>query len=289
KYDLSRHNLSTSMPRIRFDPENEVPPDFESEDYADVRAAFPVPANVVVALLTGWTSQHDKRKIAWALQVDEDRLAKKRPNDSSENCQRGTKRGRRRGGASTGRGSKEEATGPSVRCLSSPTRPHTFAPVALCAQQDFQMPELWYFTPEARREAAEFHHAIAEEAFGLSQTEEGLALKPLASFRPSKKVIPDHFSPRRSPVFSKKWQQRVGRRNVEAYSGFYWLLETHDLQSETWGTQVLLLYHARIRRSWHDAITAKKDIFNISIMSEQVLQHATDDVMNSMRLDSVSK
>ncbi|OBZ65160.1 hypothetical protein A0H81_14831 [Grifola frondosa] len=157
------------------------------------------------------------------------------------------------------------------------------------------MPELWYFTPEAQREAAEFHHAIAEEAFGLSQTEEGLALKPLASFRPSKKVIPDHlltweqFTSSKPCLLEEMAAAGWGRRNVEAYSGFYWLLETHDLRSETWGTQVLLLYHARIRRSWHDAITAKKDIFNISIMSEQVLQRATDDVMNSMRLDSVSK
>ncbi|OBZ65163.1 hypothetical protein A0H81_14832 [Grifola frondosa] len=124
------------MPRIRFDPENEVPPDFESEDYADVRAAFPVPANVVVALLTGWTSQHDKRKIAWALQVDEDRLAEeeaeRQQREAVDAAQKEAADAEERARAEE---AKKKPQAPVFDASLPPTGPHTFTAVALRAQQ----------------------------------------------------------------------------------------------------------------------------------------------------------
>jgi hypothetical protein len=51
--------------------------------------------------------------------------------------------------------------------------------------------ELSYFTPEGSAEAAEDRKATADEAFGITTVEGFMALKPVASFKPSKNIIKD--------------------------------------------------------------------------------------------------
>ncbi|OBZ77376.1 hypothetical protein A0H81_02562 [Grifola frondosa] len=115
------------------------------------------------------------------------------------------------------------------------------------------MPDMWYFTPEGRREAAEQQHTVAEEAFGLAKMDDGLALRPMAAFRPSRKVVLDsqltweQIMQGKAVLLSEMERAKWGEKILKALTRFYWDLDNHELRSETWGTAALVLYHARVR------------------------------------------
>ncbi|KAJ6503106.1 hypothetical protein DFH09DRAFT_1335549 [Mycena vulgaris] len=66
-------------------------------------------------------------------------------------------------------------------------RPSNFAKHKL---EKFEYCELWYFTLEGCNDA-DSSRAQADEAYGLTQTDTGLALQPLSAFRTFKRVVRD--------------------------------------------------------------------------------------------------
>ena len=55
------------------------------------------------------------------------------------------------------------------------------APFAINKLDNFEYVELWYFTPEGCADASDFSKSSADEAFGLAQIDDVMALKPISS------------------------------------------------------------------------------------------------------------
>ncbi|OBZ73565.1 hypothetical protein A0H81_06526 [Grifola frondosa] len=250
---------------LRFDPELEIPPDFESDDYANARAA----------------GRRGRRENT--------------PGRTGA-ATAGGRGSRARSPSGAGGGQEERAKATRFRRECPPPSRITArpSPFAINKIQQFQLCDIWYFTSEGRREAAELQHAIAEETFGLSKTDDGLALRPMAAFKPSRKVVPDsqlsweQIMQGKAVMLAEMQRAGWNEKHLLALSKFYWDLDNHDLRSETWGTAAIVLYHARIRRSWHESLQ-RDEGFNIAIISEDVLRQAVDDVLNASRVESIGK
>lgn len=67
-------------------------------------------------------------------------------------------------------------------------RPSQFAIVKL---KSFNFIELWYFTDEGCAEAQDSSRAQSDDTYGLTKVDNLVVLKPVASFKASRNVIPD--------------------------------------------------------------------------------------------------
>ena len=110
------------------------------------------------------------------------------------------------------------------------------SPFALNKLKNFEYIELSYFTPEGCATAAEVSRATADEAFGLTNLDGFMALKPVASFRPSKYVVKDKDLSWRQMTMAKNLMlhhmNKLGwpEKQVNALAHFYFILEDHPMR-----------------------------------------------------------
>jgi hypothetical protein len=58
--------------------------------------------------------------------------------------------------------------------------------------------------------------------------------------------------------------------HVEALANFFVSLDLHEMRLQPNGEEILLLYQARVRREWHDALK-HNDGFNITIINDVLM------------------
>ncbi|KIK34501.1 hypothetical protein CY34DRAFT_97876 [Suillus luteus UH-Slu-Lm8-n1] len=160
--------------------------------------------------------------------------------------------------------------------------------------KSFEYVELWYFSPDGCREAADEAKSAADSTFSFTKVDDFIALKPVAAFKPSRKVIQDH---------SLKWRQfDMAKNSFLLYMNklnwpkkhqctitmFFMNVISHPHRSEPFGERALLLYAAHIRRDWHDTL-ALNNAFNISVFNTILLKNLAEEVWNKVCLESLTE
>lgn len=273
------------MPRITQDPDLEVRPDFTSVAFDPLCTALATAegidkAAVAARLADAWVVDNNTRKEAWAEQVREDkagaaeaRLAQEaeelreleelRKEEETEKREKEKKKPKLKGFVAN----KPVGNVPDLR-------PSRYA-IHKLDERDYV--ELYYFTDEGCSEAVRFDRTIAQDAFTFAKADDTLLLKPMASHKPSSKVIPDEDLTWRQMSMAKTcllhhmsqagWPEEL----VIALAEFYLNLEGHPMRRQVDGDTVLLHYQAQVRREWHEALRATDDddVFDISFINRQ--------------------
>ena len=152
----------------------------------------------------------------------------------------------------------------------------------------FEYVELWYFTREGCFEASRLAHSQADDAFGIALTNEILTLRPVALVKASKNTKADH-----ELLLVKMLQAQTSylehikeaswpEKHVAALFKFFWNLESHPFHlSMRHRDCILAMYAAKIRRHWHNKLKLD-NVFNLTIINENLLQHIVVEVNDTM-------
>jgi hypothetical protein len=290
------------MARIASDPALDIQPDFSSATFEGLRNRIightqTTHEEVATELATAWQQDRNLRLTAWARQVEEDtRLTAEAAQAEVEQAQLEQDRLRLEQEAETELREAEKKK-PKINDFKSgivvgdtlTPRPSQYAIHKL---KSYEFVELWYFSPEGCKEASDEAKSNLEDTFGLTRVDDFVALKPVASARPSRKVIQDHSLEWRQFDLAKNsfllyinklsWPEKHQR----ALTMFFMNIVTHPYRSEPFGDRTLLLYAARVRRDWHDSLTLN-NAFDISIFNLTLMKNMAEEIWNKARLDSL--
>ena len=140
---------------------------------------------------------------------------------------------------------------------------------------------LWYFTTEGCREASQAL-PTTPGTFGLLNTESGITFQPIDAAKPSKRAIIDE---------QLSWEQLMTARHTfvnmanqagwlpkhtEALAEFY--IKLKSLKADGGNPRALVLYHAVVRRKWHDIPKSGGKKFNLSLINEKLLTHLENQI-----------
>ena len=188
------------MPRIVSDPALDIEPDFTSATFEGIRNR--IIGNTQLThdeaaneLATGWQQDRDIRVAAWTLQVNEEtRLAAEAAQAERELLDQ--ERALLEQEAEKERRETEKKK-PKINDFQAgasvgDTLTHRPSQYAIHKLKSFEYVELWYFSPDGCREAADEAKSAADGTFGFTKVDDFIALKAVAAFKPSRKVIQDH-------------------------------------------------------------------------------------------------
>jgi hypothetical protein len=170
-------------------------------------------------------------------------------------------------------------------------RPSAFA---LNKLKNYEYVELSYFTPEGCAAAMEEAKATADEAFGITKVDGFMALKPVASFKPSRHVVKDKDLTWRQMTMGKNslihHTHKLGwpQKHVDALAHFFFKLEDRPMRLRPNGDLILIAFQAAVRREWHDALD-RNEGFNIAHINPETLQHVADEFHDRQRTESLNE
>ncbi|KAF8885493.1 hypothetical protein BD779DRAFT_1423642, partial [Infundibulicybe gibba] len=292
------------MPRITHDPIPDVCPDFLSDAYLAVRTAFAAaqgftPEAVAATLSAAWEAAHLTQVTAWEAQCLADHEAEhERQEEEDENTRRiALQEAREEAAEKKAREKKKPKLAPFADDVAIPDevqlRPSQFA---LHKLEAFEYVELWYFTKDGCQEARRSQRAVANDAYGITTDGPGdlMALKPVASFKASARAIPDEDLTWRQMSTGKNCllasMDRVGwpQRHLLSLALFFHKLDCSPWRDRKNGDRILLLYQARARQDWHEALRATDgDAFNISLINEAVIRTISDEIWDDRRANAM--
>ena len=291
------------MPHITLDPSLEVRPDFTSVAFDAICTALATAEGiekeaVAAQLVDAWDADNNTRREAWADQVREDeaavaevRLAHKadqlqeleelRKEEEAEKKEKEKKKPKLKEFIAN------KPVGDTMQL-----RPSCYAIHKL---DECDHVELYYFTLEGCTEAVKLDLTIAQDTFTFAKADETLLLEPMASHKPSSKVILDEdltwrqMSIARTCLLHHMAQTGWPELHVIALAEFYLNLESHPMRLQVDGDTVLLHYQAQVRREWHKALHASSDkpAFNISIINIKRIEAIGADIWNTRCTEGV--
>ncbi|KAE9395166.1 hypothetical protein BT96DRAFT_1044961 [Gymnopus androsaceus JB14] len=187
---------------------------------------------------------------------------------------------------------------PMDQKASVPTNPQASPlPFALEKMQKYDYVELWYFGMEGCEEARLNSFVDSTTGYSFSAIGEDaatVALRPLSTLTKLSKAIPDDLlSFTQLSIAKTLYVQTMTELGwpadyCRAWAHFYTILENHRFGCyEPHGEQVLVKYHAQVKRDWHRLILAKKAVFNVAIINEELIARIEDDVLRQMRLENM--
>ena len=290
------------MARIISDPALDVQPDFASAAFEGLRIRIiggtqSTHEEVATDLAAAWQQDHDLRLQTWAAQVEEDaRAAADAAQAQHELLERECICLEQEAETEALEAEKKKPkindfkVGTAVGDTLTP-RPSQYA---IHKVKSYEYVELWYFSPEGCKEASDEAKSNSDDTFGLTKVDDFVALKPVASARPSRKVIQDHSLDWRQFDLAKNtyllyinklnWPEKHQR----ALTMFFMNIVTHPYRSEPFGDRTLLLYAARVRRDWHDCLVLN-NAFDISVFNLALMKNMADEIWNKARLDSLTE
>ncbi|KAG0692980.1 hypothetical protein DFH29DRAFT_985614 [Suillus ampliporus] len=275
----------------------DIQPDFSSPTFEGLRNRIiggtqTTHEEVATELATAWQQDHDLRVAAWTRQVDEDdrlaaHAAKTEREQADQEC------------IHLEQEAEAEKKKPKINDFKS--RSAVGDTLTPCPSQftihklkSFEYVELWYFSPDRCKETADDAKTSADDTFGLTKVEDFIALKPVVSFKASRKAIQDHNLEWRQFDLAKnsyllyinklKWPDKHQR----ALMMFFMNIVTHPYRSESHGERALLLYAARVRHDWHDTLVLD-NAFDISVFNITLLKNMAEEVWNKLRHKSLTE
>ncbi|KAF8129555.1 hypothetical protein EV363DRAFT_1264033 [Boletus edulis] len=160
----------------------------------------------------------------------------------------------------------------------------------------FEFVEIWYFSPDGCAEATRNHRSQADDAFGLTASNDLLTIHPVASVKASKNARSDHdltfseFLQAKNSFLHHAKQTAWPDKHVNVLAEFFWNLENHPMRSNPNGDLIALQYASRIRRQWHDDLkTNPGRAFNIAIINENLMNSIAFEVNASIQSRIIHK
>ena len=291
------------MPQIEHDPALEVCPNFSSAPFLATRNLI-ITANLALTheevaqqLANAWTEENNTRKAEYEQQQGELQAAR---NEADRLAQEEEDRRQEE------QAQKEQAEQleiekkkPKLKPLDRSrtvgdqidSRPSAYA---LNKLENHEYIELWYFTTEGCQDAADYQHTVADETFGLSKVDNFLALHAVSASKASRNAIKDMDLTWRQMEMAKnlllsymgklKWPDEY----VQSLAGFFINIDMSSMRSRPNGERALLVYQARVRREWHDAIK-RSEAFDISVINQELLRNIKDEVHDTVRAEALKQ
>jgi hypothetical protein len=283
------------MPRIVSDPNLQICPDFDSDDFLGIRESIAEAANITpdqaaLNLAASWSAQNNTKIAAWVAQLEADELLEDAAALAAAQAE-----------AAAQAQLEKEAADELREAEKKKPKMHTFdvtksigtnitqrpSAYALERLRKFEYVELWYFTPEGCNEAALTQRSAADDTFGITRTDSDLmVLKPVATVRASRKAVKDEdltwdqMEVGSTLMLRNQRQLHWPEPATDALSIFWYKLYAHELRSQPDGQRILLIYLARARREWHAALERKDTGFNIGFIDEDLLAKITREVFH---------
>ncbi|KAG2154222.1 uncharacterized protein EDB93DRAFT_1239585 [Suillus bovinus] len=290
------------MARIATNPALDIQPDFASPTFELLRNRIiggtqTTHQEVAADLIAAWQQDRNLRSIAWVEQETEDaRLAAEAAQAEHEHLEQERLRIEQETEAELREVEKKKPkindfkSGMAVGDTLTP-RPSQYAIHKL---KTFEYVELWYFSPDGCKETSDEAKSTADDTFGFAKVDDFVALKPVASFKASRKAIQDHSLEWRQFDLAKNnfllyinklnWPEKHQR----ALTMFFMNIVAHPSRSEPFGERALLLYTARVRRDWHDLLVLD-NAFDISVFNLLLLKNMTEEIWNKTRFESLTE
>ena len=290
------------MPRIEQDPTNVACPDFAGVAYAAFRQIMVNNEQVnndhaVEQLTAAWNLTHEQEVEAWRQQVqvqsaEQEELARLAEEEEE-------RRQAHEEGLKDEEKKEQEKTRPKIanfdegRMVSDHVMPQP-SQFAIGKLKSFNFVELWYFTDEGCHEAQDSSRAQSDDAYGLTKIDDLVALKPVASFKALRDVVPDADLTWRQLNVSKNamlWYLEVcgwPPKHIQYFALFYFNLEVDPMRSQPHGEKVLTIYQAKVKRQWHDDL-ARGEGFNIAQINQKPLSAVAEEVWDTVRTDAIKK
>ena len=273
----------------------EQPPDYANGDFAIIREGLRIgyaedDQQVVQRLLAAWEADWTRRAEAWtaaqeavALAAEEADQERRRLEDEAERL------------------AVEEAERECIELDKKKPKMNIFEPgtsianiliprpsqYALQKLHSFDFVELWYFSPEGCADAV-WHNSKsqADDAFGLSKTDDILTVRSVASVRALRNALANHELSFESFLQAKNNLLVYARKadwppvNLGLLATFFWNIETHPIRKTALGNKIVLSYAARVRRDWHDEIKANKG-YDISVINKNLMRNIAFEIQSS--------
>jgi len=129
--------------------------------------------------------------------------------------------------------------------------------------KSFSFTELWYFTEEGCSEAQESSRTLPDDAYGIMQVNDLVALKPVTAFKALKNISKNMML---QYMELCNWPLKY----VESFAKFYFHLELNPMHLRPNWERVLLAYQSKVQHQWHDNI-AQGQGFNIAQINQRLL------------------
>ena len=291
------------------DPCNSIMPDFNSVAFQLVKetlmAAWDIPADEAVGFLEeGWTADWREKVAQWEQrqqqppppppqppqpppqpphppQIGPLNNAEGLPVLDEDNPKRKTKL-------------KDFEENSVVQTTPASGRPSKYA---LKKLTEFEYVELYYFTIEACRDAAEHERSVADDAFTISKTNDTMALRPMNAYKSSSKAVPDHrltwteISTAKTKLLRCMQDAKWPTKHIESLAGLYVNLDAHEIREEESGEETLVHYQAEVRCEWMDAITGNgiQRPFDISCINENRLRLIATKILHQKQLNVIHR
>ncbi|KAM6503922.1 hypothetical protein JOM56_000865 [Amanita muscaria] len=277
--------------RLTDDPNRAKTPDYTSEAFAPLRALLTTEdrteEDAIRVLTDTWRDEINRKKLQWAQQLEEDRLAEEAQRREQEERQEPPQ------GGGQGEQPPEDqqprpmqaakpklnalATGTTVSNIRMP-RPSSYAIKRL---EKYEYIDLWYFTEEGCEDALRFNQSTASDTYTLAKIDDTVSLRPINAAKASRNAISDEkltwrqMSIAKTALLHHMTELGWDVAYVRALASFYVALESHPRRRQgTNGDRVLLLYQAEVRREWFQQLTQERiqTVFDISIINEERLR-----------------
>lgn len=182
----------------------------------------------------------------------------------------------------------------AVRTTPAVGRPSKYALKKLA---DFEYVELYYFTVNACKEAAECERSMADDTFTLSKVDDTIALRLINAHKPSTKTVPDarltwnDISIAKTKLLQCMQDAKWPPKFLMSLAGFYVNLDSHPIREEEGGEQAIIQYQSEVRREWIDAITGNgpQEPFDISSINDERLRRIAAKILYQRQLNAVQR
>ncbi|KAK7012905.1 hypothetical protein R3P38DRAFT_1540859 [Favolaschia claudopus] len=293
-------NAGPTAVRLLIDPNLETCPDFSSDEYQDVRKAFPDDATAITALTTGWTKSNDKRKLQWSAQAAEDEAARQEAENLRQEAEaRAAEEAQKTADEERAEAEKKK---PKLGDFNADNAPPSFveARISAFAQKKLEKMEyvvLWPFTPTGLQEAASAAISSVEDtsSFRLgTDTNDQLTIHSGPSSATHKSMKPDEdlswhdFELGHNRFIKEIIRANWSKRHVDALTQFFYLIDTHTLREQKHGEKILITYAARYRLDWHRTLGTDQS-FNIARINETMLHKIADEHFYKLRANEADR
>lgn len=275
------------MPRIRSDPNLNLCPDYNSEDFANTRAQLvndnTTEEQAVQLLRNIWLANNNLDKRLWQQQLENDReeLAHQQRMEEDEQERLKQEHVDEEEDARKEERKKNKHKYIPIQNSGVPDDPAvTPCSYALRKLDKGEYLELWYFTNDGLDEAST-KKTVDDDAMILSSLPDGsTAWVSSASTRSARSVVNDEDLPfeefcQACPRFLAALEEADWPQDRIRMTAIFWRnLQIHKYRSlrDPLAQKTLLVYQAEQRRRWHVAAKSAVGPYDLSIINEKVLE-----------------
>ena len=277
---------------LTIDPGSLVCPDHTSDEFTTLRTALVNPTRTndeaVQLLNTIWAAKNDAEKVAWQQQLTADEATKAEAERLVKEAETAVTEAQRLEDEAI---EKEERKKNKAKYLPILDRPPPegpatdTSPAVMRKLQKGEYVHLWHFTNEGLDSVQRDPGTSEFDAVSMVRDENGsLSLVPSASTNASRAVIDDarllwdDFLVAIPRLVMAMEDASWPAERVEMFAKFWGALQTHRFRNsrDPLEKPALQLYESEQRKRWHAAVTSASGGWNISIISERLLQDAKE-------------